>query len=469
MKEYDVVVIGSGPAGQKTAIQAAKLGRRVAVVERGDCIGGVCLHTGTIPSKTLREAILSVTARRNAVPEELAVKSITMLEVISETARVSLAEVTVLHDQFRRNGIDVLQGEAVFEAADTLRIDHASHTNSVRAKTVVIACGTEPARHAALPYNDIDVIDSDGLLKLPALPQSMIVVGGGVIGTEYACMLAALGVAVTLVESKPQLLDFVDREISESLQFHMRKCGVELRLGEKVEKVEIHEDCRREHLQRGLVHAWLASGKHLSANSLMYCVGRQGATSKLTLEKAGLIADARGRIPVNEYYQTSVANIYAVGDVIGFPSLASTSMEQGRRAACHACGVPAKSMSSELPLGIFGIPEISMVGKTEEALTQSQIPYEVGVGHYREVARGQILRDDDGLLKLIIDQRSRLVLGVHIIGIGATELIHIGQAVIALGGTLDYFLDTVFNYPTLAEAYKVAALNAANKLTAIQR
>jgi len=469
MKEYDLVVIGSGPAGQKAAIQAAKLGRRVGVVERRECIGGVCLHSGTIPSKTLREAILAVTARRNTDPEELAVKSITIAEVICETARVSRAEVSVLHDQFRRNGIDVLQGEAAFDDPQTVKIDHGSVTSLVRAKHIVVACGTEPARHADLPYNDADVIDSDGLLKLPDLPQSMIIVGGGVIGTEYTCMLAALGVAVTLVEGKPQLLEFADREIVESLQFHMRKCGVELRLGETVRKVEIHESCRSAHLQRGLIHAWLESGKHLSANALMYCVGRQGSTARLGLERAGLTADDRGRIPVNEHFQTSVPNIYAVGDVIGFPSLASTSMEQGRRAACHLCGVPAKNASSELPLGIFGIPEISMVGKTEEALTKSQIPYEVGLGHYREVARGQILRDEDGLLKLIIDQRTRLVLGVHIIGTGATELIHIGQAVIALGGTLDYFLDTVFNYPTLAEAYKVAALNAANKLLAIER
>jgi NAD(P) transhydrogenase len=321
---------------------------------------------------------------------------------------------------------------------------------------VVIATGTVPARPPSVPFDHTHVLDSDSLLELSHLPKSMIIVGGGVIGTEYACMMATLGVRVILTEARPSLLDFVDSEISEALQYRMRAMGVTLRLGERVDDIQVQPD--------GLVQATLQSGKHLRADTLLYCIGRQGTTETLGLEKVGIVPDNRGRLKVNENYQTEVPHIYAVGDVVGFPALASTSMEQGRRASCHIYGEPTTSIPELFPLGIYAIPEISMVGKTEAQLTADGIPYEAGVAQYREIARGQLLGDEVGMLKLLIHEETRAILGVHVIGTGATELIHIGQAVMTFNGTVDYFINTVFNYPTLAECYKVAALNGSNKL-----
>ena len=462
MKHVDMVVIGSGPAGQKAAIQAAKLGKSVALIERNRILGGACTHTGTIPSKALREAVLHLSGIQQrgfygdgggggrGKPE------ITIEDLIARGQQVIRTEMEVIREHMIRNEVEIICGEARFENPNVLSVTRQNATEMLEFDHVVIATGTVPARPPSVPFDPDHVLDSDALLELSQLPKSMIIVGGGVIGTEYACMMATLGVRVILTEARPSLLDFVDSEISEALQYRMRAMGVTLRLGERVDDIVVQPD--------GLVQATLQSGKHLRADTLLYCIGRQGTTHTLGLENVGIVPDNRGRLKVNENYQTDVPHIYAVGDVVGFPALASTSMEQGRRASCHIYGEPTTSIPELFPLGIYAIPEISMVGKTEAQLTAEGIPYEAGVAQYREIARGQLLGDEVGMLKLLIHEETRQILGVHAIGTGATELIHIGQAVMAFKGTVDYFINNVFNYPTLAEAYKVAALNAMNKI-----
>jgi NAD(P) transhydrogenase len=455
---YDLVVIGSGPAGQKAALNAAKLGRRAAIVERRHAVGGVCIHTGTIPSKAIREAVLHLTAfnERQVYGNSYAVKhDITMSDLLYRCQHVVRTEVDVIRNQMGRNGVTMLFGCATFLDPCTLRIESGSDVHEVRTAHVLIAVGTEPARPGNVPFTPGRVIDSDELLTLSALPRSLIVVGGGVIGTEYACMLAAAGAKVTLVESRPRLLEFIDDEIAESLQFRLRDMGVRLRLGESVSGIAVVGE---------YVEATLASQKKVRSEALLYSIGRQGATASLNLAAAGLSADERGRLKVNEFYQTSVPHIYAAGDVIGFPSLAATSMEQGRLAASHMFGQIAEPPGTLFPYGIYTIPEISMVGATEQALTQQGIPYEVGIAKYREIARGQLIADPHGMLKLLFHQDSRRLLGVHAIGTGATELIHIGQAVMTAGMSIDYFVESIFNYPTLAECYKVAALDGINRV-----
>jgi len=459
MKHLDMVVIGSGPAGQKAAIQAAKLGKSVGLVEKNVALGGVCINTGTIPSKALREAVLYFTglAQRGLYGGSYTVKQdITIDDLIYRSEVVIRNEIDVIRGHMARNGVEMLAGNAQFQDPHTLLIDRDQSSETLTADYIVIATGTTPARPANVPFNENIIVDSDGLLCLNRLPKSMIVVGGGVIGTEYACMMAALDVRVILTEQRDRLLDFVDSEVIESLQYQMRSAGITLRLGERVEEIM--------RLPDGSVQARLQSGKHLHAETLLYSIGRQGATQTLGLENVGIATDNRGRINVNASYQTEQPHIYAVGDVVGFPALASTSMEQGRLAACHAFGEPTSSIPELFPYGIYSIPEISMVGKTEAQLTAAGIPYEAGIAQYREIARGQIIGDEHGMLKLLIHEENRQILGVHAIGTGATELIHIGQAVIAFQGTVDYFINSVFNYPTLAECYKVAALNGSNKL-----
>lgn len=463
---FDLIVIGSGPAGQKAALAAAKLGKRVALIDRLTTIGGVCIHTGTIPSKAIREAVLHLTGfkEREVYGHSYAVKhDITMSDLLYRSQHVVRTEVDVIRSQMARNGVTMLFGTASFLDPNTIRVARAADDTrlatadafEVRGEYFLVAVGTEPARPANVPFAPGRVIDSTELLLLKELPKSMIFVGGGVIGAEYACMLAAVGVKVTLVESRPRLLEFVDDELAENLQFRLRDMGVRLRLGESVSHIELGENC---------VEATLASKKRMRAQTLLYTIGRQGATGPLNLAAAGLVADERGRLKVNEFYQTSVPHIYAAGDVIGFPSLAATSMEQGRLAACHMFKQLAEPANPLFPYGIYTIPEISMVGATEQSLTQAGIPYEVGLARYREIARGQLISDPHGLLKLLFHQESRRLLGVHAIGTGATELIHIGQAVMAAGMSIDYFVDSVFNYPTLAECYKVAALDGINRV-----
>lgn len=468
MEPYDLCVIGSGPAGQRAAIQAAKLGKRVCIVERREVVGGVAINTGTIPSKALREAILHLAGlehRAFRIDAHEAKRDVTIEDLTFWCQQVIKGEIDVVKSALLRNGVDLITGTGSFEDDHTISYTHGNQKGTLQAHHVLLSTGTKPARPANIDFQPNRVVDADGILQLNHLPKTLIVVGGGVIGTEYASMMQALGVKTTLIEGRHRVLDFVDAEIGEALQYHLRQNGMTLRMGEKVVKVEVVE--APQHAQARddmLVEATLESGKILRAETLLYAVGRQGCTDSLNLGAVGLEADKRGRIEVNEHYQTDKPHVYAAGDVIGFPALASTSMEQGRIAACHMFDMPTNSTPELFPFGIYAIPEISMVGWTEERLTQEDIPFETGVANYREIARGQLLGDYIGMLKLLIHQETRQVLGVHVIGSGATELIHIGQAVMALKGTVDYFVDTVFNYPTLAECYKVAALNCVNKL-----
>lgn len=460
MDAYDLVVIGSGPAGQRAAIQAAKSGKHVALVERREVIGGTCINTGTIPSKTMREAVLHLSGfqYQGIYGVSYRVKDqITMADLSFRVQQVIKNELDVTQAQLFRNGISVFTAEASFVDPHTIRLAGSRGESTVRAESVVIATGTVPATSPKVPVNGQTVVLSDQVLQLPALPKTLIVVGGGVIGVEYTCMFAALGVRVVLIEKRPRLLEFADAEIVEALCYHLRDHRVTLRLNEELDQVE---DAPGE----GVVAA-LRSRKRIAGDVLLYAVGRQGNVDSLQLGAAGLEADDRGRIAVDTEYRTKQQHIYAVGDVIGFPSLASVSMEQGRIAAAHAFGMDVHSNPANYPYGIYTIPEISFIGKTEEQLTDEDVPYEVGLAYYREIARGQIRGDTTGRLKLVFHRETRVLLGVHIIGEGAAELIHIGQAVIAYGGTIDYFVDTVFNYPTLAECYKAAAFNGLNKLT----
>jgi NAD(P) transhydrogenase len=462
--DYDLLVIGSGPAGHRAAIQGAKLEKRVAIVEKRAVVGGVCINSGTIPSKTLREAALRLSGyrERGIYGASYSVKQhITMRDLLFRVDHVIANEIDVARHQLMRNDVDILTACASFVDPHRIRLEQVPDGTShdVTAASVIIAVGTTTMRDPFAPCDGQHVFTCDDLLGLDQLPRSLAVVGAGVIGLEYGCIFAALGVRVTLIDARAQLLPFVDREIIDALVYHLRENRATLHLGEQVSSVEAYHDEHGHHVRLGLV-----SGKQVVTDKVLYSVGRRGATDTLGLETAGLRAGDRGRLDVNEHYQTPVPHIYAVGDVIGFPSLASTSMEQGRLAACHAFGVATHSMPELFPYGIFTVPGMSMVGRTEEQLTREGVPYEVGRAQYREIARGQILGDRTGLLKLIFHRETRLLLGVHIIGAEAAELVHIGQAVLALGGKVDYFVDTVFNYPTLAECYKTAAFDGINRL-----
>ena len=464
--DYDMVVIGSGPAGQRAAVQAAKLGKRAAIVERHAEIGGVMVNSGTIPSKTLREAVMYLTGyrERGIYGESYAVKDdITMSDLMIRTNHVMQQNMDILRHQLLRNRVELITADASFidsHTIDLASVDGRSH-RPITADKVVIAVGTSAAKPE---WTDVDgkrLLLSDDILNLPELPRSLAIIGAGVIGLEYGSIFATLGIRVTLIDRYPRLLDFVDGELVDTLVYHLRQKRVTLRLNEEVTWAEPFEDERGKH-----VNIRLVSGKQIVTDAALYSVGRTGATESLRLDAVGLETDSRGRLKVNETYQTAVPNIYAAGDVIGFPNLASTSAEQGRVASCHAFDVPTNTIPGLFPYGIYTIPEISMVGRTEEDMTEDVVPYEVGKAQYREIARGQIIGDDSGLLKLLFHTGTRELLGVHIIGEGASELVHIGQAVLAFGGTVDYFVDAVFNYPTLAECYKTAALDGINRLDA---
>lgn len=459
---FDLVVIGSGPAGHKGAIAAAKLGKRVAIVDKLPMIGGVCLHTGTIPSKTLREAVLYLsgfkqrafygrdyTLRDRIATNDLAFR---VLEVVNR-------ELEVLRDQLKRNGVRILSGHAHFLEPQRLRIESEAAQEEVTTDYVLIACGTRPAHDARIPIDGRRVFDSDRFLieEHHQIPKTATVVGGGVIGIEYASMLSALGVETTVVEARPQLLEFVDREVVEALQYHMRQNNTVFRLNERVESVVVDERAR--------VVAHLESGKRLTSEILLYSVGRQANTDSLKLDAAGIQPGKRGLLQVNEFFQTNVPFVYAAGDVIGFPSLASSAMEEGRLAACHMFGSPQpRPDPTRLPYGIYTIPEVSMVGRTEEQLTEAKVPYEVGLSRFGELAKGAMIGDSAGFLKLLFHIDTHQILGVHVIGEGAAELVHIGHVALGFGATLEHLRDSVFNYPTLAEAYKVAAFDGLNKL-----
>ncbi|MFF1550053.1 Si-specific NAD(P)(+) transhydrogenase [Rhodococcus erythropolis] len=463
--EYDLVVIGSGPGGQKAAIAAAKLGKRVAMVEKGNMLGGVCVNTGTIPSKTLREAVLYLTGmnQRELYGASYRVnENITPADLLARTQHVITKEIEVVRSQLLRNRVELLVGVGSFVDEHTILVEDASRGDkmTITAKFVVIATGTLPARPAGVSFDSHRVLDSDGILDLTSIPTTIVVVGAGVIGIEYASMFAALGTKVTVVEKRTSMLDFCDPEVIESLRFHLRDLAVTFRFGEEVTAVDVGAN--------GTLTT-LRSGKQIPAETVMYSAGRQGLTAPLALENAGLEADERGRIYVDDNFRTKVEHIYAVGDVIGFPALAATSMDQGRLAAYHAFDEPGAKLMDLQPIGIYSIPEVSYVGATEVDLTKESVPYEVGVSRYRELARGQIAGDTYGMLKILVSTDDLKLLGVHIFGSGATDLVHIGQAVMGCGGTVEYLVDAVFNYPTLSEAYKVAALDVMNKIRALKQ
>jgi len=462
MDRYDIVVLGSGPAGHFGAIQAAKLGKSAIIVEQHDRVGGVSATTGTLPSKALREATLHLTGLRERVfygvgymPDE----EITVQDLLARTAQVVRNETSVLEAQLRRNRVKVVHGRGRLDGAHRVVVETALGRQEIEAETILIAVGSRPSHPPGIAFDGRRIIDSSQILDLTVLPRRLTVVGAGVIGVEYACIFAALGCDVTLVDARNDILEFVDRQVVDALKYHMQGRDVEIYLGEKVVSLEV----------RGAeVVARTHSNKTLTSDCLLYSVGRRANTDGLGLESLGVTTDERGRIAVNQFYQTTVPHIYAAGDVIGFPALAATSREQGRLAVCHALGAGDARPASRVPYGIYAIPEISMIGPTEQELTKRGVPYETGVAHYREIARGQLLGDTEGFLKVLFEPDSLKVIGVHIIGEGATELIHIGQAVEASGGTLHYFADAVFNYPTLAECYKVAALDGLNRVATAQ-
>ena len=459
MAQYDLLVIGSGPAGQKAAVQAAKLGKTVGIIERKAVVGGVSTNTGTIPSKALREAVLYLSGfrQRNLYGTGYRLKeTVTIEDLAFRSDHIIKNEIEIVKDQLARNHIDLIFGEARFVDPHRLLVQQAGTATEHYAHVIVIAVGTVPTRPADIPFDGHTIIDTDGLITLKRLPTSLIIVGGGVIGTEYASILAMIGVKVVLIDKRPRLLEFVDAQIIDALQRQMTDIGVTLYHQEEVVAILKEPD--------GQVTVSLTHQPPITAPTLMYAIGRIGATQRLNLAAVGITPDARGRVVVNEHFQTAIPHIYAAGDVIGFPALASTSMQQGRHAACHAFGHPDHTDTDLLPYGIYAIPEISTVGRNEEELAKAGIPYASGIAHYREIARGQLMGDQTGMLKLLFHRHTHALLGVHAIGEGATELIHIGQAVMAYQGKIDYFIDTVFNYPTLAECYKVAALDGINRL-----
>jgi NAD(P) transhydrogenase len=460
--ELDLLVIGSGPSGQKAAIQAAKLGKRVAVAERRERLGGVSIHTGTIPSKTLREAVLEVVAQRPLDvldPTRVEESDQAVLEqLMDRTARVVAAETAVVREQFRRNRVGLLPGQARFQDANTIKIE--DNDEPIRARRIIIASGTRPARPASVEFDDRTVIDSDGLLKLEHhVPRTMTVVGAGVIGLEYASMFGALGTKVTVVDKRDRVLPFLDQEIGEAFQYMLRRANVTFRMRESVAGVELDSDARGPKVR-------LESGKEIISETVLYATGRQGDTEALQLEAAELQADARGRILVDENHRTTVPHIFAVGDVAG-GGLAATAMEQGRIAALHAFDERVETLPELVPTGVYAIPEIAMVGRTEEELTDAAVPYVTGIARWSELARGLMSGDENGLLKLLVNPDTRSLLGVHVIGTGATDLVHIGQAVMGGGSGIDFLVTAVFNYPTFAESYKVAALDASNRIRAM--
>jgi NAD(P) transhydrogenase len=461
MNSYDFIVIGSGPAGRRAAIQAAKLGRSTLVVDKGRRVGGVSVHTGTIPSKTLRETVLNLTGWRERGFYGRAYRVKKDIEAKDLMARLHMTldhEVDVLEHQFARNAVTTLRGAARF--LDPHRIEVTLDTGDIRVLTgerFLIAVGTRPHRPADVPFNGHSILDTDEIVEIPRLPRSLTVVGAGVIGVEYATIFSALDVSVALVEARPGILEFIDDELIEDFTHQLRDRGMALRFGCKVARIEFEND-------------WpvtvLENGRRLRSEMLLYAAGRVGATDALNLDCCGLATDNRGRLHVDGVtFQTPVPHIYAAGDAIGFPSLASTSMEQGRIAACHAFGMPMPPAPEFFPFGIYSVPEISTVGMSEQEVRKRNIPYECGVARFRETSRGHIMGLNTGLLKMLFALETRRLLGVHIVGEGATELVHIGQAVLNLQGTLDYFIENTFNYPTLAEAYKIAALDAWNRMT----
>lgn len=461
MSSYDLIVIGSGPAGRRASIQAAKFGKSVLVIDRRSQVGGVSVHTGTIPSKTLRETVLNLSGfrERGFYGRSYRVKNEISAEDLRQRLSLTLDhEVETLDHQFSRNRVATLTGHARFVDPNSIDISTPDGDRlHMAAERFLIAVGTKPFRPPEVPFDGETIFDSDEILSLKTLPRTLAVIGAGVIGLEYATIFSALDLQVTLIEPRSAMLEFVDREIIEELTHDLRQRGMILRLGCKVASIERDpiDGCR----------ICLEDGRIVRADAALFAAGRVGASDDLNLEAAGIQADERGRIAVgSDDFRTTVPHIFAAGDVIGFPSLASTSMEQGRIAACRAFDQDAPDAPAFFPYGIYAVPEISTIGMTEDEVRMRGEPYECGIARFRETSRGQIMGLSSGFMKMIFNLENRRLLGVHIVGEGATELIHIGQAVLNLGGTIDYFVENTFNYPTLAEAYKIAALDAWNRM-----
>ena len=457
--QYDLVVIGSGPAGQKAAIAAAKHGKKVAIVDKSSMLGGISLHEGTIPSKTMREAILYLSGFKQRFfygTDFTEKEKINRADLAMRISKVINNEMVIVSAQLKRNNVKIYDGTAAFIDNHTIQIEKDDNKNKLTTEFFLIACGARPARDKKIPFDDKIIIDSDQILNYSSLPKTITIVGAGVIGLEYASMFAALEVDVTIVDKSDNILNFIDSEIVDRLSYHFLNLNVVFRLNETVDK--IYKD------KSGKVITLLKSSKKIKSDALLYAIGRQTNADTLNLKAINLETDKRGLIKVDTNYRTAISNIYAAGDVIGFPALAATSMEQGRLASYNMFANKTEPSSNLLPFGIYTIPEIAMVGKTEQQLTSDKIPYEAGVARYDELAKGQILGTQIGYLKLLFDPKDLKLLGIHIIGESATELIHIGQTVLSFEGTLEYFRDAVFNYPSFAEAYKVAALDGFNKL-----
>ncbi|MCL4125916.1 UNVERIFIED_CONTAM: hypothetical protein GTU68_023103 [Idotea baltica] len=456
MSHYDLIIIGSGPSGRAAAMQAGKLKRKVLVVERGRKVGGVSVHSGTIPSKTLRETIMNLSGYRErsfygrAHRAKDVIKADDLRQRLVKTLNY---EVDNLENMFARNHVDIMHGEAHFTSKSSIEvIGEDSERTTFTADRFLISTGTVPFRPEYIPFNGSTILDSDDIIELDRLPRSMIVIGAGVIGVEYATMMQALDVKVTLIEPRKTFLDFIDATLIQDFSHEIRDMGLDLRLGCKVTSVADEGD---------QIVVQTDSGRRACAEMLLFAAGRMGATESLNLSACELETDHRGRLKVEEKtYQTSQPHIYATGDVIGFPSLASTSLSQGRIAACHALSEETLPESPWFPYGIYAVPEISTCGMSEEELQERGIPYEVGIGKFRETSRGNIMGIEHGVLKMLVSLKTRRILGVQIMGEGATELIHIGQAVMNHSGTVDYFIENTFNYPTLAEAYKAAGFDA---------
>jgi len=462
--DYDLLVIGSGPAGERAAFQAAKLGKKVAIIEKQKLIGGVMVHTGTLPSKTLRETVIymaglkqrSIYGLRMDISHKIGVR-----ELMHRKENVIQKEMEVIYDQLTRNGVEIIWGAATITSPHHVIVSNSSDSNRImNGRVIVVSVGTRPWLPSGVAVDNHYVYDSETILDLDTIPRTLTIVGAGVIGCEYASIFAHLGIKVTLLEPRERLLSFLDTEVADTLVYLLRKSRVRLILGDGAKEITVRD---------GKVVTITDSGRQVISDRLLYSAGRQGNTDNLGLETIDVEVDKRGLIPVNQHFQTSCPTVYAVGDVIGHPALASVSMDQGRVASCHAFaseGAPqGRSINTFMPYGIYTIPEVSSVGDTEETARKRGEEYEVGISRFHELARGQIMNDQGGMLKLIFRRSDRKILGVHVIGERATEIVHIGQAVMSAGGTIEYFVDTVFNYPTISEAYKVAALDGLSRLS----
>ena len=458
--DYDVLVIGTGPAGEGAAMMATKHGKRVAIIDERPVVGGNCTHMGTIPSKTLRHAVKQIMDYNNnpMFREVSEPKYFKYPNVLDAARRVIDKQVALRAKFYARNRVNVIHGRAEFAGPNSLQIHDENGIETVTAAEIVIATGSRPYQPADVDFEHPRVYNSDSILSMSHTPRSMIIYGAGVIGSEYASIFNGLGVKVDLIDTRDRLLSFLDDEISDALSYHLRDRGVLIRHNEEYERVEADESSVTMHLK---------SGKRLKADALLWCNGRTGNTDSLALDRVELKANSRGQLEVDQSYRTAVDGIYAVGDVIGWPSLASASYDQGRNVASALLDRPDTKFIDEVPTGIYTIPEISSLGRTEKELTEDKVPYEVGQSFFKDLARAQITGEAVGMLKILFHRDTQEILGIHCFGDQASEIVHIGQAIMKQEGSannLNYFVNTTFNYPTMAEAYRVAALNGLNRL-----